>query len=42
MFEFEQLFRYRKIIDRYRMAPLVIERGRFLQHCAKHVWQKVL
>jgi integrase/recombinase XerD len=36
MFEFEQLFRYRKIIDRHREAPLVIERERFLQHCAKH------
>jgi site-specific recombinase XerD len=35
MFEFERLFRYRKIIDRHRKAPLVIERGRFLQHCAK-------
>jgi site-specific recombinase XerD len=32
---FEQLFRYRKIINRHRGAPLVIERVRFLQHCAK-------
>lgn len=32
---FEQLFRYQKIIDRHRDAPLVIERERFLQHCAE-------
>jgi integrase/recombinase XerD len=31
---FEHLFRYRKIIDRHRETPFVIERERFLQHCA--------
>jgi hypothetical protein len=31
---FEQLFRYRKIVDRHRKAPFVNERERFLQRCA--------
>lgn len=34
MFEFEQLFRYGKILARHRKAPLLLERKRFLQHCA--------